>query len=385
MGRVATATIDDQGRIRKSEVPELAPVSFGYDTQGRPITITAGTDTSARITTFSYNSKGYLDTLSNPLSQDTRFEYDQAGRTTRQILADLKEIGLGYDANGNTTSVTPPEKPDHTFSYTAVNLAETYNPPALSSVTTPTQYAYNLDKQFSKFTRPDGKTVQFGYTSKGKLELVTLPDSKTLGYTYDDTKGQLTTVTAPGGESLSYSYDGSLPLSTTWAGTINGSVSRTYNNNFWITSNSVNGGSTITYQYDNDGLLTGTGDLTLSRTAQNGLITCATLGSVNDTRCYNTFGEVIDYRATYSASEIFLTHFEQDKLGRITEKTETVDGATHVYNYEYDETGRLINVKKDSAIISEYTYDSNGNRLSHNTVTGTYDARDRLITSGNNS
>ena len=385
MGRVATATIDDQGRIRKSEVPELAPVSFGYDTQGRPITITAGTDTSARITTFSYNSKGYLDTLSNPLSQDTRFEYDQAGRTTRQILADLKEIGLGYDANGNTTSVTPPEKPDHTFSYTAVNLAETYNPPALSSVTTPTQYAYNLDKQFSKFTRPDGKTVQFGYTSKGKLELVTLPDSKTLGYTYDDTKGQLTTVTAPGGESLSYSYDGSLPLSTTWAGTINGSVSRTYNNNFWITSNSVNGGSTITYQYDNDGLLTGTGDLTISRNAQNGLITGATLGSVNDTRGYNTFGEVIDYRATYSASEIFLTHFEQDKLGRITEKTETVDGATHVYNYEYDETGRLINVKKDSAIISEYTYDSNGNRFSHNTVTGTYDAQDRLITYGNNS
>ena len=385
MGRVATATIDDKGRIRKAEVPELTPVSFDYDTQGRPITITAGTGTSARITTFSYNSGGYLDTRSNPLSQDTSFEYDQAGRLTGQILADLREIGLGYDANGNTTSVTPPEKPDHTFSYTAVNLEETYNPPALGTVTTPSQYAYNLDRQLSRTIRPDGKTIQFDYNSKGKLELVTLPDSKTLEYTYDVTEGQLTTITAPGGETLSYSYDGPLPLNTTWAGTINGSVSRTYNNNFWITSNSVNGGSAITYQYDNDGLLTGAGDLTISRNAQNGLITGATLGSVNDTRGYNTFGEVVDYRASYNASEIFSTQFARDNLGRITEKTETVDGATHVYNYEYDATGRLISVKKDSAIISEYTYDSNGNRLSHNTVTGTYDARDRLITSGNNS
>ena len=227
--------------------------------------------------------------------------------------------------------------------------------------------------------------IQFDYNSKGKLELVTLPDSKTIEYTYDEAKGRLTTITAPGGETLSYSHDGPLPLSTTWTGTINGSVSRTYNNNFWITSHMVNGGSAITYQYDNDGLLTGAGDLTISRNAQNGLITGATLGSVNDTRGYNAFGEVVDYRATYSTSEIFLTHFEQDKIGRITEKTETVDGAAHVYNYEYDATGRLIRVKKDSALISEYTYDGNGNRLSHNTIIGTYDAQDRLITYGNNT
>ena len=384
MDRVAKATIDDQGRILKADIRGFAQVSFDYDTQGRPITFTAGTGTSARITTLSYNSKGSLDTLSNPLSQDIRVEYDQAGGATKLIQADLKEIGFVYDANGNTTSVTPPEKPDHTFSYTAVNLEETYNPPALGIVTTPTQYAYNLDKKLKKITRPDGKGIQLDYNSKGKLELVTLPDSKTIEYT-DDTKGQLTTVTAPGGESLSYSHDGPLPLNTTWAGTINGSVSRTYNNNFRITSHMVNGGTEITYQYDNDELLTGAGDLTISRNAQNGLVTGTTLGSVSDILGYNTFGEVVDYGASYNASGIFSTQFGRDKLGRITEKTESVDGATHVYNYEYDVTGRLTSVKKDSVIISEYTYDSNSNMLSHNTITGTYDAQDRLITYGDNS
>ena len=307
------------------------------------------------------------------------------GRTTRQVLADSKAIGFGYDANGNTTSITPPEKPDHTFSYTAVNLEETYNPPALGIVTTPSQYEYNLDKQLHKIIRPDGKSIQFDYNNKGKLELVTLPDNKTVEYTYDEAKGRLTTVTAPGGETLSYSYDGSLLLNTTWAGAINGSVSRTYNNNFWITSHMVNGGSTINYQYDNDGLLTGAGNLTIGRNAQNGLITSTTLGSVNDTLGYNTFGEVVDYRAKYNTTDIFSIQFNRDKLGRITEKTETVDSATRMYNYEYDEIGRLTRVKKDSAIISEYTYDSNGNRLSHNTITGAYDAQDRLITYGNNA
>jgi len=385
MGRVSTATTDDQGHVIKTEVPGLEPVNFGYDARGRLITTTTGTGTATRTTTFSYNNDGYLDTLSNALLQDTRFEYDQAGRTTRQILADLRDIGFGYDDNGNTTSIMPPGKSDHTFSFTKVNLEDTYNPPALGIVNTPTQYEYTLDKQLFRAIRPDGKTIQFAYNSKGKLELVTLPDNKTIGYTYDDTKGLLTTITAPGGETMSYSYDGSLLLNTTWAGTINGSVSQTYNNNFWIMSNSVNGGSTINYLYDNDGFLTGAGNLTISRNAQNGMITGTTLGSVSDILGYNTFGEVIDYRATYSASEIFATQFARDKLGRITEKTETVDGATHVYNYEYDLTGRLVMVKEDGALISEYTYDSNGNRLSHNTIAGTYDAQDRLITYGNNT
>lgn len=359
-------------------MPGFAQVSIDYNTQGRPITFTEGTGTSARITTFTYNSEGYLDTQSNPFSQDIRFEYDQAGRTTRQILTDLREIGFDYDPNGNTTSVTPPGKPDHTFSYTAVNLGETYNPPALGTVTTQTQYAYNLDKKLHKITRPDGKGIQLDYNSKGKLELVTLPDNKNIGYTYDDTKGQLTAITAPGGETLSYSYDGPLLLNTTWAGAINGSVSQTYNNNFWITSHRVNDGTPINYQYDNDGLLTGSGNLTISRDAQNGMITGTTLNGVSDILDYNGFGEVIDYTASYNTTEIFSTLFERDKLGRITTKTETVGGITHVYQYGYDLTGRLTTVERDGALISQYIYDSNGNRLSHNTTTGTYDAQDRL-------
>lgn len=385
MGRVVSSTIDNQGRVTKTTIPGLEPVIFGYDARGRSVTITAGSGADVRTTSLSYNNDGYLDTQSNPFSQETRFEYDPVGRRTQLTLPDSRQIGFGYDANGNTTSITPPGKPDHTFSYTKVNLEAAYNPPALGLVTTPTVREYNLDKRLSRITRPDGKTIQLDYNSKGKPELVTLPDSKTIEYTYDDAKGHLTTVTAPGGETLSYSYDGSLPLSATWAGTINGSVSQTYNNNFWITSHSVNGGSTITYQYDNDGLLTSAGNLVIRSNAQNGMITGTTLGGVSDLLGYNGFGEMIDYTASYNTNVIFSTLFERDKLGRITTKTETVGGITHVYRYGYDLTGRLTTVERDGALISQYTYDSNGSRLSHNTITGTYDAQDRLITYGSKS
>jgi YD repeat-containing protein len=47
---------------------------------------------------------------------------------------------------------------------------------------------------------------------------------------------------------------------TTWTGPVAGSVERTYNNNFQVISEKVNGGTPITYQYDADGLLIKAGD-----------------------------------------------------------------------------------------------------------------------------
>src|SRR5207249_5057757 len=60
----------------------------------------------------------------------------------------------------------------------------------------------------------------------------------------------------------------------------------------------VNGGNTISFGYDNDSLLTSSGAETITRSAQNGLITGTTLGAVTDTRGYSTFGELSTYSAT---------------------------------------------------------------------------------------
>ena len=68
-----------------------------------------------------------------------------------------------------------------------------------------------------------------------------------------------------------------------------GSVSQVYDSNRWITSRSVNAANTITFGYDNDGLMTSAGTLSLSYNATNGFLVGTTLGSVNDTFAYNAF------------------------------------------------------------------------------------------------
>jgi YD repeat-containing protein len=61
---------------------------------------------------------------------------------------------------------------------------------------------------------------------------------------YQPTTGQLTTVIAPDGGTLAYTYDGALVTSETWggpAGAVAGRASWSYDSDFQVASESVNG------------------------------------------------------------------------------------------------------------------------------------------------
>ena len=361
-------------------------MAYAYDSLGRLSTITQGTGGTARTSTLTYNSKNELTNIQDPLLRNVGFAYDLAGRITTQTLPDTRTIGYSYDANGNVTGITPPGRPVHNFAYTPVDLEQNYTPPDAGFSPRNTQYAYNLDKQLTTVTRPDNQTIQLGYEpTAGRLSTLTLPGSQVTTYAYSPTAGTLSSITAPG-STLSYTYDGSLLKQTTWSGTVAGSVSRNYDNNFRITSQSVNGANTIAFGYDNDSLLTSAGSLMIARSAQNGLITGTTLGVVADTRNYSTFGELGSYTTNVSGSPVFSTIFTRDKLGRITQKVETISGTTTTFDYTYDTAGRLKEVKTNGTVTATYSYDTNGNRLSlvtpGGTTAGTYDAQDRLTAYG---
>jgi RHS repeat-associated protein len=228
--------------------------------------------------------------------------------------------------------------------------------------------------------RPDSQTIDFNYDEeKGRLNSVSLPNgTQTLAY---DDKGRIASITAVDGNQLSYSYDGSLPLSETWSGTVNSSLQLTYNTDFQISSATVNG-NIVNYQYDNDGLLTQAGEILLSRNVQNGLLTGTQLENLTTQRSYNNFGELQAEISSFENDPVYQTHYERDKVGRIIQKTETVAGITHTFEYRYDLAGRLVEVKQNDVVTESYQYDENGNRLNNNAV---YDAQDRLLQYGFNS
>jgi RHS repeat-associated protein len=248
----------------------------------------------------------------------------------------------------------------------------------------------NLDKQPTVIHRPDGSTINFTYDSAGRLSTTTYPSvsgNVTVTRTYSPTTGKLTGVTTSDGQSLAYGYDGNLPTSTTWAGNVAGSVSRTFDSDFRMATESVNGANTVAFAYDNDGLLTSVDGLSITRDPSSGLITDTALSQVTDHRTYDAYGNVATYEAKFGTTPLYTLALVRDSLGRIEQRTETIQGTTSVWNYSYDSAGRLWQVLQNGALTATYLYDANGNRISVTTPSGTqtatYDAQDRLLTYGN--
>ena len=156
---------------------------------------------------------------------------------------------------------------------------------------------------------------------------------------------------------------------------------------FRVSNISVNGADhPFTYQYDNDSLLTAVGNatlginLTLTRDARNGLLTGTGLGTLTDSYVYNGFGEVSHYLAKFGTADLYKTDVSRDKLGRITQKIETVGGIANSFDYTYDTAGHLVEVKQNGIVQSSYGYDTNGNRTDLNgAIIAHYNAQDRLL------
>ena len=381
-GRQTKTILDAKGHVVQDRVAAFLPTHYTYDNHGRLKTISQGTGSDVRTITFDYNNAGYLESITDPLGRMKKLSYDTVGRTTYEVLPDNRIIRYAYDKNSNVTGITPPGRPEHKFAYTPLDLPLAYVPPDIFPGSEETANSYNADRQLKQVLRPDGQTLGASYDPAGRLKSLAYPQNA-LSYDYHPSTGKLATIAAPGGRGLSFKYDGSLLIEEKWSGPVTGAVSRTYDNDFWISSLSVNGSNPINLQYDNDGLMVKAGNLTIARDAQSGLIKETTLGSLTDKWNYDGYGEL----KRYSAGGLYTVEHDRDKLGRITETRETIGGATTTYTHEYDFAGRLHKVKKDGATTATYTYDHNGNRASFTsstgTVTGTYDDQDRLTQYGN--
>ena len=386
LGRQSTTVIDGQGRPTQERFGNFNTIFRTYDTRGRLSSLTAGTGAESRNSTFSYNPAGFLSLSTDPLNQTNAYTYNAAGRITQHTLADSRVIGFGYDTNANLTSITPPGRPAHAVIYDSRNLVLSYTAPSVGGNST-TTYAYDLDRQITSITTPDARQINYVYEPSGRLQALNTTTGN-YTYTYHPTSGRLSGINAPNGIVLALQYDGFLPTRTTWSGAVSGNVGLTYDNSFRVASVGVNGGNAINYTYDNDDFLISAGALTVTRNAQNGLQTGAAISNITDSSTHNGFAELTGYNARFNTTNIYDANYTYDKLGRVTQKIETIGGTTITYAYGYDSSGRLRTVTLNNAPqpMVTYAYDTNENRTSVNIGGGitnaTFDAQDRLTQSG---
>lgn len=363
-GRRSVNTIDAVGRVVRTQVEGMDAATYNFDSKGRLSKVTVGEAATASSTNLTYGAAGHLESITDAISQTTSFTYDQADRPLAQTLPDARVIRLAYDASGNVTSVTPPGRLAHTFTHNAIDLVNRYNPPDIAGVAPDeTTTTYSLDRQATQVSYPNGRLIAWTYDTAGRISSVGFSRGKLVA-SYESETGMLTGLTAPDGVVHVFTYDGSLLLDHALSGPIAGSVGWTYDNDWRVVSQSVNG-EKINFAYDRDGLLARAGDLALTRDPVNGLLAGTNLNAVTDSFTYNAQAETLEYRVKVTGTDMYRTQYSRDALGRIVEKVETIQGVTDTYVYSYDFAGRLLGVLKNGVASTSYEYDLNSNRTSY--------------------
>jgi len=376
-GRNVTTFYNPNSLLTTSlNLPGLYDTGYGYDTRGRLTSIT----TNTRQTTFAYNAQGFLESITDPENHTTTYSYDALGRMIGISRPDTSYVGFTYDKNGNMTVLANPANITHGFGYSGVNLNSSYDTPLSGSYS----YVYDKDRRLTQVNFPSGKQISNIY-GNGRLEQIQTPEGNVYLTYLCGTKVDSITK---GSEDIAYGYDGSLVTAENLSGTLIESLSYGYNTDFNLTGFTYAGG-TVNYTYDNDGLLTGAGGYSITRNAGNGLPEAVTGGTFNLSRTFNGYGEVEGQDFTVASQGVTSWSLTRDNAGRITNKTETVDGLTSSYTYTYDPMGRLFTATKDGNLVEEYQYDSVGTRTYEmNSLRGiagrtfTYDDEDHLLTVG---
>jgi len=376
-GRTVTSLYDPVTLLTTSlAIPGLYDTTFDYDTRGR----LTSTSASARETTFAYDVQGFLESVTDPEGHTTIYDYDAVGRMTGISRPDGTSLGFTYDNNGNMTVLANPSTINHGFGFNGVNLNSSYQTPISGSYS----YVYDKDRRLIQTSFPSGNQINNVYDKTRLTQIQTPEGNIDLTYLCGTKLGSI----SKGTESITYGYDGKLVTSETLSGTLSQSLSYGYNNEFNMNSFTY-ASDTHIYTYDDDGLLTGAGGFTIFRNAANGLPEAVTGGALNLSRTFNGYGEVEAQDFAVSGSSLTSWSLTRDDNGRITDKAETIDGATSNYVYTYDPMGRLLTVTKDSTLVEEYQYGINGTRTYEiNALRGIsgrtfdYSYEDHLLTAG---
>jgi len=298
-----------------------------------------------------------------------------------------------YDKHDNLASVTDPKS--NTTSYSYDDFGRRFK--VISPDTGTTIYTHDEAGNISQKTDAKGTVVNYTYDALNRITAIQFPADSTqnITYTYDSTsvtygKGKLTGRTDSSG-SYTFYYDaqGNLVKEEKTINSVLYTTEYGYNKDNVLTSITYPSGRVINYTLDVTGKTTQV-DTTLNGNPKTlaSSITYLPYGGITGLTYGNTLSLSHGYDNQYRTSSIVVGSildrtYNYDANGNIT----YIDDAEAAGNeaietagiYSYDQgTNLLADMWREVPVV--YDYDENGNTISANNRTFSYDLANRLIT-----
>ncbi|MEA2037979.1 MAG: MopE-related protein, partial [Nanoarchaeota archaeon] len=288
------------------------------DAYGRIISIKEYNGEEIYETTYTYDASNGLKEITDNDNNKIRYAYDSLGRKTQLIDPDLGTWSYNYDVNSNLLSQTDAKGNSISFQYDELN-----RPTKKSTSDITANYYYDSGTVGTLYRVTDSNLdTTFQYDNRFRL----IDEQKIIdGITFN----------------IAYTYD---------------SMDR-------LTSKTLPDGSTISYSFNNRGLVDSI-DTILSNINYN------EIGQPTQ----KTYANGLSTNLQYDPNNLRLTRlttsnkqdlsYSYDNVGNIIGITDSIKGKAS--SFQYDDLDRLTHAQRASDFDVTYSYDSIGNMLSAN-------------------
>lgn len=206
--RTSVLYFNDKEQITRIEPSVGTPTDLTYDTSGRLIKM----QQASAIEEYTYNSYGFLNTITNSKSQTTTFTTDKQGKVLSKTLPNSEVILFEYTNGGELKKITTPSNQQHNFQFGLADYVSGY----LTPTNKQTSYSYDSDKRLTLIEKPSGRDVTVSYlTGSDNVNQIGTTEGN-YSYLNTDAQGRPHGVTSPDGIKTEIDWVGNQVQKQTW-------------------------------------------------------------------------------------------------------------------------------------------------------------------------
>ena len=321
-----------------------------YDVFGRTTSVTA----DGKTTTYTYDGRGNVLTITED-GETTTYSYADNGNLISRTNPGGSVAGYSYDAYGNLTG--------HTFNgytFTYNTLVSILTASSESGELVNYTYSNTVEQEVLTSNFGNGQSIVYTYNEDGEITAIKLGEETKYGYEYFETTDENGAVTKEWTELTDYVNNLKKTIEE------NKTTVKDLNGNFIYSVENVSADDEVENSFD--GVITTIGNDVYTLVSEETKDTFKTNGTVDFTREYT----YVNYGLTnVKTAELTISFdYNADKLISVLENI--LNDVSKIYGYTYDDNG---NITTETVT----TKDSNGNVVSSETITYTYDDKEQLI------